>query len=203
MKSLQHAPTISVIALDSQEYPLHPKTLYSLFTQQMDDWELFLITDGLSDPIEEITRRANDSRITIFSGHTSQLLELWNTSLQQSSGDFITYLSSGLVYYPTHFQLLAQSLLDHDDVVLTYTDQGVKDPGYQLHPGKLMHHRFEDVLINQAHENPLMDYWSQLHNKGAFGRIANTTWNYVKDFEERPFQLTNASPLTPPEELTN
>lgn len=204
MNRLHTSSTITVLALDSQAYPMHPKTLYSLFTQQMDDWELFIITDGLSDPIEEITRRANDSRITVLSGHTSHLLELWNVALQQASGDFITYLSSGLVYFPTHLQTLTQSLLDHDDVVVTYADKETNDPGYRLHPGKLMHHKFEDLLLDTTHENPFVNYWEQLHAKGAFARIANTTWNYVNDYDRQAFPIHSLfSVEEEPTDLTN
>ena len=187
--------TISVIALDSQAYPLHPKTLYSLFTQQLDDWELFLITDTLSDPIEEITRRANDTRITTLSGHTTHLMELWNTALQQASGDFVTYLSSGLVYFPTHLQTLAQSLIDHDDVALAYTGMDISDRDYHLHLGGLMHHRFEDLTLDHMKEDPLADFWEKLHNKGSFARIGNTTWDFVQNFDQSSFHFPIYSSL--------
>ncbi len=186
MKLFNNSPLISILALDSQAYPLHPKTLYSLFTQSTDAWELFLIADGLSDPIEEITRRTNDQRITIFSGDTSHLFELWNTALQQASGDLISYLSSGIVYYPTHLQTLQKSLMDNEKLMLA-------SAGMDLHPGTIMHRNTQTIFLDYTKEDPFKEYWHQLHATGSFGQLRGKTWEFNNEATKK--SSTKATPL--------
>ncbi len=179
MKLFNDSELISIVALDSQEFPLHPKTLYSLFTQSTDAWELFLIADGLSDPIEEITRRTKDQRITIFSGDTSHLFELWNTALQQASGEYISYLSSGIVYYPTHLQTLQKTLVENEKLTLA-------SAGIDLHPGTIMHRNTQTVFLDPTKEDPFKEYWHQLHATGSFGQLRSKTWEFDSDIKKSP-----------------
>lgn len=97
--------TIIMPAYNSEAYIV--ESMKSVLTQTYDNFELIIINDGSTDRTEEIVRSfMSDKRIRLISQENQGVSVARNTGLKNAQGEYISFLDSDDLYYPTFLQTL-------------------------------------------------------------------------------------------------
>ena len=112
---------VSVIVPVYNVAPYLPRCLDSILAQTYREFQLILVDDGSTDGCREICDEyaARDGRITVIHKENGGLSSARNAGLEQSEGDFISFLDSDDWIHPQFLELMlrAQQAKDYDLVI--------------------------------------------------------------------------------------
>jgi glycosyltransferase involved in cell wall biosynthesis/tetratricopeptide (TPR) repeat protein len=98
------------------------EAIQSVVDQRMTDWELLVLNDGGVD-VADVVASFQDPRIRYFPDDVNKgAAHRFNQGLEQSRGEYITYLGDDDLFYPNHLEVLAKALDDHPQAGLAYSD---------------------------------------------------------------------------------
>ncbi|MDR9366776.1 MAG: glycosyltransferase family 2 protein [Balneolaceae bacterium] len=111
--------------------PLLPYSIGSIQNQTIQDFEVFIIGDGISDETRELIEGMmdKDSRIRLFDHpkHERRGEPYRHKALQEANSDFVCYLCDRDMMLPNHLEVLAELLATYNFASTTYID--VKEDG--------------------------------------------------------------------------
>ncbi len=95
------APLVSINTPTFNRLHLLDETIESVLRQTYSHWELIIVDDGSSEPIEEHVKRYKDSRIKFHAfSHSGNYGTVRNRGLASSQGEFIAFLDSDDTWRP-------------------------------------------------------------------------------------------------------
>lgn len=182
---------ISIIIPIHNTAPYLRECLDSLICQSHQDWEGILIDDGSTDGSGNICDdyALKDQRIRVIHQHNQGLVKTRNTGLQESSGEFITFLDSDDSVHPQWLETLYDIITTNDcDIsivgVLSYHDNQFP---INFEAGQHEAQRIPtDQLVSKLYNNQVNAFvWNKLYRKAFIG---NTLFA-VDKAEDRYFNL--------------
>ena len=95
------------------------KTVESVINQTYGNFELLIIDDGSTDNTQDILKQFNDKRIKYFKNSHSGLPAVpRNFGIKNSTYEWICFLDSDDLWYPKKLEIVRNSILNHDDILL-------------------------------------------------------------------------------------
>ncbi len=104
MTKPEYQPFFSIIIPTYNRAGLIGQTLDALCLQTFPDYEVIIIDDGGSDPLEEMLLKRNDARLHLIRTENRERGAARNSGVQQARGKYITFLDSDDVAYPNLFE---------------------------------------------------------------------------------------------------
>lgn len=105
---------------------LLPYSIGSIQNQTLQDFEIFIIGDGVSDETREVIRelKSDDSRIKFFDHpkHERRGETYRHRALQQAKSDFVGYLCDRDLMLPNHLETLERLLQEYNFASTIYID---------------------------------------------------------------------------------
>ena len=136
-------PIVSLIVAvrDSVEWSVLEATIESLRSQLYEAWELLVllppsVQPSARDRLEQL--RAEDRRIRVLTGGTSEQWAMLNDGLASASGDFVAFVGDDDVLDERALFLLAEVLGGQPDAAVVYSDEDRMD-----HQGRRHHPHFK------------------------------------------------------------
>jgi len=126
------APLVSVNICLHNSSRFVDETLRSVFAQTLQDFEIILVDDGSTDGSAELVERGYpDPRITVVRQHHQTLRIARPVALAHSRGEFIAFLDSDDLWYPTKLERQVAFARTVPDAGLTFCDCEVVDSAGQ------------------------------------------------------------------------
>jgi len=112
-----------------------PRAINSVINQTYKNWEILIIDDGSEDETLNLVKNYinNDVNIKYYFHENRGAAYSMNVGMENSKGDFITFLGSDDEYLPNHLQLRVEYLLQNENIDLLHSpakiigNQFVKD----------------------------------------------------------------------------
>ena len=114
-------PVISVIVPVFNGEKTISETIRSILNQTFQDLEILIINDGSTDNTLEILSEFEDERIKIFSYENGGLPVARNRGIEQSSGDFVTFLDADDLWEPEKLEEQLKSLRHNPKAGVSYS----------------------------------------------------------------------------------
>lgn len=115
------------------------ETVQSVLAQTFTHFELIIINDGSSDRTLELLETVDDSRVRIFSYKNGGLPVARNRGIEQSQGQYITFIDADDLWTPTKLADQLMALQNNPDAGLAYSwTLTMDDKTGALHPGKFV-----------------------------------------------------------------
>lgn len=89
-------------------------TIQSVLNQTYRNFELLVIDDGSTDSTESVVKSIHDIRIQYFKSTNSERGAARNVGIDKAKGDYITFLDSDDVYYPSYLKNARESILNFE-----------------------------------------------------------------------------------------
>jgi len=156
-------PSVSIVMATYNRNMWLPESIESVLNQTFKDLELIIVNDGGTDEAGEIARGYGDSRIRYAWREHGGLAAALNTGLARCRGKYVAFLDDDDIYYPEHIAGLAETLENHPNTVLAYSDYnwvrqeynensytvtGAKQKGGQEFDPDLLHSRNYVVTVS-------------------------------------------------------
>lgn len=93
-------PKISIVIPTYNRGYMLNRAINSIKSQDVNDWELFIVDDGGNDNTADVVAAHNDARITYIKQNNAGPGPARNTGMDASSADIIAYLDSDDVFLP-------------------------------------------------------------------------------------------------------
>jgi GT2 family glycosyltransferase len=132
IRQFSEQPKFSIFIIhDEGTHPWIKQTLSSLQSQLYREWDATLFfrktTARESDPLLSI-QVLLDSRLSLVSYQDeTELIDLLNKTLDESSGDFLGLLPTGSILSSHTLYLLANEIKQHTKTAILYTDEDQRD----------------------------------------------------------------------------
>lgn len=127
------------------------KAIESVINQTYKNWELIVIDDGSTDNTEEIIQKfiKKEKRITYYYQKNQERSAARNNGIKRAKGDYICFLDSDDLYYPTHIEKFEKLINDNNNQQAIYVC-GVSFESYDPAPQKYIEQKsnLDFVLIN-------------------------------------------------------
>lgn len=91
-----------------------PKTISSVLDQTYQNFEIIVVDDGSTDNTEEIIKNISASKIKYIKIKNSERGFARNCGIQNSSGEYITFLDSDDMLFPNYFANANESITRHN-----------------------------------------------------------------------------------------
>jgi glycosyltransferase involved in cell wall biosynthesis len=123
-------PSVAVVIPAYNAEATLEKTLNSVLTQTMDDFELVITDDGSKDATYEIATAfaRRDTRLTVISQPNSGHADARNTGIRHSRAPLVAALDSDDIWHPTFLEKLSAALQEGGrETVLAYANSRIVD----------------------------------------------------------------------------
>ena len=131
----------------------------SILNQTVEDFELIIINDGSTQPIQEVLSKYSDSRIHIFEhGKNIGTPKTLNEAIKISKGDIIARQDSDDISLPTRFEEELKLFKENVEVVSCYG----KAISFK---GKIISNNYIDKAIRK---DPVESKKAMINNGGTF-----------------------------------
>jgi len=174
------------------------RAIESLLLQSHNNWELVIINDGSTDPLQKtIATYLSDHRISYLENdENTGLGATLNLGLEKAQNPLIAYLPADDVYYKDHLQSLVEKLDENPEAILVFS--GVrhhynryangKSEGFWLQLVQCLHPKTADRWMER--EELVTDdlgrmFWDKLAVKGAFAETGQVTCEWVDHPQQR------------------
>jgi len=91
---------ISVVIPLYNKEPIIEKSLYSVLSQDYDDFEVVVVNDGSTDRSAQIVKEIDDSRIRLFEQENGGPSKARNTGVKNAKGEWIVFLDADDEFLP-------------------------------------------------------------------------------------------------------
>ena len=127
----------SIVTPTYNRQDLVQTTIRSILAQTFTDWELFVIDDGSTDNTEQAVQEyLKDHRIKYIKKNNSGQADSLNFGVNQTSGEFITFLDSDDEAYPNWLEVINKNIKEDTSVVCSGAMRKLTD-------GTLVHERID------------------------------------------------------------
>lgn len=115
-------PTVSVIVPTYNRAHSLPRTVESVLSQTLEDFELIIVDDASADNTAEVVASYDDDRIRFFEHEENQgASAARNTGIEHAEGEYMAFLDSDDVWLPTKLEKQVLTLeMRSDDWVAAY-----------------------------------------------------------------------------------
>lgn len=124
MKKSKQNPLVSVIIPTYNRAHLIATTIESVRQQTYSNLEILIVDDASKDNTAEVVKAIADSRIRYICNKTNQKASITrNNGVQAATGDYIAFLDSDDVWFPTKIERQLEAIQNHPDPehVVCYT----------------------------------------------------------------------------------
>jgi glycosyltransferase involved in cell wall biosynthesis len=125
-------PLVSVIVPVQNAEATLPDTLESIRRQTFQDYELIVIDDGSTDGTLAWLRGVHDPRLRVFSYQNAGLAAARNRGIEQSTGEFITFIDGDDLWTPDKLERQLEALQRHPSAMVAYSWTAFIDPRGQF-----------------------------------------------------------------------
>jgi glycosyltransferase involved in cell wall biosynthesis len=127
-------PYFSVVIPTYNRADIISATILSVIKQSHIDWELIIIDDGGSDNTKDVVNSFKDSRIKYFWKSNGERGAARNFGTQKAKGDYVFFLDSDDILYPTHLQHAFKKIneLDHPEFFHSRYEELFEDKKVQV-----------------------------------------------------------------------
>jgi glycosyltransferase involved in cell wall biosynthesis len=108
-------PKVSIIIPAYNQGHYLSKALQSTLDQSYSDFEVVVVDDGSTDDTKAVTQVFSDERIQYLYQENQGLSAARNTGVQNTSGEFLTYLDSDDMFVTEKLQLMVDALEAHPE----------------------------------------------------------------------------------------
>lgn len=112
--------SIQMPAFNAERYIA--RSIESALCQTYPHWELVVVNDGSMDQTAEIIAGFHDPRIRVFYQPNGGEAAARNTALQNTRGEYLTFLDADDLYLPDHLERIVQFFQDHPETGGVYTN---------------------------------------------------------------------------------
>jgi glycosyltransferase involved in cell wall biosynthesis len=121
-------PRFSVVIPTYNRADALQKTLSSVLAQTFSDFEVLVVDDGSTDDTKSIVDAFNDPRVTyLFISNSGGPATPRNVGMRAANAEWIAFLDSDDLWYPTKLETLANSISECADVDAISNDEVVRD----------------------------------------------------------------------------
>lgn len=114
-------PRVSVIMSAYNGANFIKKSIDSVLSQTLTDFELIIINDGSTDKTQEIARGYRDNRIIYLQNKINQgVSKARNIGLKIARGEYIAYCDQDDIYYLNHLERFVSVFDNHPGIGLVY-----------------------------------------------------------------------------------
>jgi glycosyltransferase involved in cell wall biosynthesis len=117
----RQAPVVSVIVPAHNAEETLPETIDSVRRQTLPDFELIVIDDGSTDGTAQCLQGIDDPRIRVFSYPNGGLAVARNRGIENSLGEFVTFIDADDLWTPDKLELQVEALRRRPEAVLAYS----------------------------------------------------------------------------------
>ena len=119
---------VSVIipAYNAMEYL--PKTVASVFSQTISDWELLIVNDGSEDNIVDWVSAIADTRVELINQANQGVSVARNTGIIEAKGEYIAFLDADDLWLPEKLEKQLNRFKKSPEAGLVYTWAALVDP---------------------------------------------------------------------------
>lgn len=114
-------PKVSVICIVYNSMVYLPRTVASVLTQTLPDFELIIIDDGSSDNVVAWVSTLNDPRIKLVSQTNRGIPGARNTGIEHARGEYLAFLDGDDLWEPTKLEKQVACLEARPEVGLVHT----------------------------------------------------------------------------------
>ena len=126
--AMNTAPVVSIIIPTYNQAHLLVKCLQSVLSQTLTNWEALVINNFSDDNTIEVVNRFNDPRIQLVNFRNYGIIAASrNQGIDRSNADFIAFLDSDDIWYPSKLKVCIKELTGDRDLVchnLKYVKNG-------------------------------------------------------------------------------
>jgi len=146
-------PLISIIIPTYNMAVLLDEAIKSVLSQSYKNWELIIIDNYSSDNTQKVIKKYNDERIQSFMIKNNGIIAISrNYGLIKSSGDWITFLDSDDIWYPSRLKIFIDTMnkIEGFDVFITNELLVDLETGFKkklIYGRKVVSDIFESLLI--------------------------------------------------------
>ena len=123
------SPLVSVVIPLYNKEQYISKTIDSVLTQTLQDFELIIVNDGSTDQSLKIVESYSDSRIRIISQTNHGLSATRNRGIKEARTELLAFLDADDLWYPTFLEKILQ-------LYSLYPDSGLYGTAYSVYDGE-------------------------------------------------------------------
>jgi glycosyltransferase involved in cell wall biosynthesis len=176
-------PLISVVIPTYNHAEFLRIALESVIRQKYSSWEVIVIDNHSNDHTDEIVESFNDSKIRLLKIHNNGVIGASrNYGIHQAKGEWISFMDSDDLWYPTKLATCVEFCKDHKDKfdvistdeIMVFTDS---DKKRVLNHGPSSKHMYRDMLLYGNRLSP-----SATMVRSSFLKEHSVTFSESKDF---------------------
>ena len=115
-------PKISVIVPTYNRAYMINECIEAILAQTMNDFEVIVVSDGATDNTKVVVEKYHEPRVLFFEKQNGGQASARNYGIIRSKGEYISLCDDDDRLYPDHLATLSESLENHKDVGLVYSD---------------------------------------------------------------------------------
>lgn len=185
-------PCVSILMPTFKQAWFLPRSIESILSQTLSDWELIIIDDGSPDETRTLVAPfLSDRRISYYRFEQNQGLgAALNFGMDKAAASLIAYIPSDDVYFPEHLESFYKCFEQHPDAVFVYSglrhhynrySKGRID-GYPLQLVQVMHVKTTDRWVERAElvtDDLDRMMWGKLQARGKSWPTGRITCEWV------------------------
>jgi glycosyltransferase involved in cell wall biosynthesis len=110
------------------------RTLKSILSQTVQDFEIIVIDDGSLDESSDVVKSFHDNRIQLFSQKNQGVSAARNNGVKKASADFIAFLDADDEWLPNHLQTLLRLRNNYPGAGAFTTAYSILEAGEKIRP---------------------------------------------------------------------
>ena len=167
---------ISVVIPLYNKEPIIKKCLYSVLSQDCDDYEIVIVNDGSTDRSADIVKSIDDSRIRLIEQENGGPSKARNTGVKNTKGEWVVFLDAD-------DELTENALKMMREEVLKYSDADIIDFNGYIRSGEKMSLRYHPLVDKVCH--PLRAFYYRKITPGCGHSIFRTSFAKQYPYDER------------------
>jgi glycosyltransferase involved in cell wall biosynthesis len=148
------------------------RALNSVLTQTFQDFEIIVVDDGSTDNTESVVLSFNDIRIKYIKQDNSGATAARNYGIRNSSGQYIAFLDSDDMWYPTFLEEHKAKYEEDNELCVTYSNLNIINEKGEVFPFSkplgLEGYVYRDVLI-QGYLSPTITLTAKIESLKHIG----------------------------------
>ncbi len=122
---MPHPPKVSVVIPAYRGGPMLRRAVESMVTQQFEQLEILIISDGSDDPMSDLEDA--DTRVRIVRMDHRGVSATRNAGLLESSTDFVAFMDEDDIAMPRRIKLQYEALVTHPEAAICHSQVQVID----------------------------------------------------------------------------
>ncbi len=177
-------PLISILMPAYNQANLIGMSIDSVVNQTYDNWELIIANDGSTDNTQEIIEKyaRTDSRIKIFKKENGGPSSALNVALQNSTGDWICWLSSDDLFEPNALEIMNNAIKNNPNFQFFHFDYATIQDNQTIE--QKTHHNRNRIQYDPTEEFQTLNFLQNNYVHGIAWTANKEVFNAIGNFDE-------------------